>query len=163
MAKEEHPREDLLRDATAYHIRAEWDVPFLHEPVFCGFREPGGPSFYFGQEEVYHLTSGGELRRAFLAGKLLKAERGLLVQLTRQRTETVSNLLRRELSLAETEAVLGQLVARLAEFRRTLEDDTAVLRGEVLPDDAADSATECVLQWLATQPIAGIAASPRSG
>ncbi len=175
MAREEQDREDLLRDATAYTHRAEWSVPFCAEPVFVGFRFPGGPSFYFGQDEVYHFNSAAELRRAFLDGKLLKAETGQLVELTRRRADGQVQLIRRVLEAAEAESILGRFREQLQALRLAIQDGLAGLIGQVLPvdssgvadapegRDASRTVAEMVLAWRPSQQVLGIARSARSG
>ncbi len=68
MAKDAHDREDLLRDASAFTSRIEFAVD---EPnnrssnVFCGFRDNGALSVFWGQDTVLQFNTSGELRRAF--------------------------------------------------------------------------------------------------
>jgi hypothetical protein len=45
--------------------------------------------------------SAGELRRAYEGGRLIKAERGRLIALTRHRTSSAVQMLRQELSAEE--------------------------------------------------------------
>lgn len=164
MAKEEHEREDLLRDAKAYDSRAQWHVPFCLEPVFVGFRANGGPSFYFGQDEVYHFNSMGQLRRAFIAGKLLKAEGGRLVELTRERTTQGVQLLRRELSVTEADEILTRFHQQVTALVQAFSAGAAELDGEVLPQEQPpQGVSQMINAWSATHRDAGIAAEPNSG
>ena len=73
MARNQSDREDLLREATALVERAELRISGWSEPVVVGFRRGGGASLFFGGKEVYQFNAGGELRRAFVAGRLIKA------------------------------------------------------------------------------------------
>lgn len=102
MAREQQDREDLFAEATALVRRLE--LIGGATPVLIGFRRDGAGSVYASPDEVYHFTIQGELRRAFRAGLLYKAERGRLVELSRERTEAAVNLWRRELSDAEAAA-----------------------------------------------------------
>jgi hypothetical protein len=80
------PREDLLTDATAFETRVELSLAMDEPPVVVGLRAGGQASFFFGDEPVYQFNSRGELRRAFDRGLLIKADRGQLVGMNRQRT-----------------------------------------------------------------------------
>jgi hypothetical protein len=116
MAREEHDREDLLREATAMVERASLRVGFFAEPVFVGFRRDGAVSFYFGGDPVYQFNAAGELRRAFCDGALYKAVRGELVEMHRERTDAETRLVSRSLSQAESIA----LRSRMTELLRAL-------------------------------------------
>lgn len=96
MAQHESEREDLIREATALLPRAEFLLPSLQEPVTVGFRE-SAPSFFFGQNQVYHFDGAGRLRRAFVAGFLYRSQHSGLARLERIRTETQTVLLRSDL------------------------------------------------------------------
>lgn len=120
MAREEHDREDLLRDATALVERASLEVVGTSEPLFVGFRRDGGPSFYFGPDRVYQFTHDGQLRRAFVDNRMLKAEAGRLVALDRRRTSTAVELVRHTLSPAEQQAFLADCRRHLDALGRAL-------------------------------------------
>src|SRR6186713_1143176 len=109
MAREEHDREDLLREATAMVERASLRVGFFAEPVFVGFRRDGSVSFYFGGDPVYQFNAAGELRRAFCDGALYKAVRGELVEMHRERTDAETRLVSRSLSQAESIALRSRM------------------------------------------------------
>src|SRR5262245_42412456 len=85
MAREIHEREDLLRDARALvpraMLRVELDGRMVD--VFAGFRGES-LSLFFGGDPVYHFNARGELRRAFVAGQLIKAERRRLIFIERR-------------------------------------------------------------------------------
>ena len=131
MARQEAEREDLLREATALVERAELCVGGVAEPVVVGFRRDGAGSAYFGGEPVFQFNSRGELRRAFVGGRLLKAERGELVALTRQRTADEVQLVRHELTDTETEAVLRSLGEHVARLRHALASGEFSVTGQV--------------------------------
>src|SRR3954468_24098136 len=108
MSRRESDREDLLREATALVERAELNVAGLEESIVIGFRRDGAASFYFGADPVYQFNAVGQLRRGFVAGRLIKAERGRLVALSRERTENEVALVRHELSTAEATVALAE-------------------------------------------------------
>jgi hypothetical protein len=121
MAREEQDREDLMREATALVERIELRLPQETEPVVVGFRRAGGASFFFGDDPVYQFNAAGELRRAYVGGKLLKAERRRLVELTRVRTPAETQLVRHEFDDAETAPLLEAMQQRLARLRDALD------------------------------------------
>ena len=119
MARQEHDREDLMAEATALVRRVELAVPGRDEPVVAGFWRDVRMSIYFGGDPVYHFDSAGRLRKAFVGGKLYRASRAGLAQLTRQRSETESVLLRHDLSREQTEAFLQEMKQELDALAET--------------------------------------------
>lgn len=117
MARQEHDREDLLREAVALVERAELRLTTSDDSVVVGFRRDGSASVYFGGEPVYQFTSRGELRRAYDHGLLYKAERGRLVSLRRERSPNEVQLLRHDLTEEETFRFLKVLTQRIAALR----------------------------------------------
>jgi hypothetical protein len=160
MAREEHDREDLLREATALVQRVQLIVPGCDDEVFAGFRREGSASFYFGQRCAFHFNSEGRLRRAFVAGRLLKAEQGRLVALRRNRTASEVELLRHELTDDETTALLKSCGDRLKLLRDALAAGTHQVVGQVPQGvDVVDK----VLAWVNDHAAhVTIADSPRS-
>jgi hypothetical protein len=160
MAREEHDREDLMREATALVRRVELRIPAEPETIIVGFRRDGAASFFFGADPVYQFNTHGELRRAYIDGKLLKAERGRLVELSRVRTARETNLVRLDLDAQATASLLTSLQTRLAELRRALDGGTATVIQSV-PVDADVAADVCrELQRLAHS--GKIAAAPNA-
>jgi hypothetical protein len=145
MAREESSREDLLGEATALVERIEIVPrapaapapmhPTAETPIVAGFRAEGGLSVFFGEDPVYQFNADGELRRAYCAGTLLKAVRGRLVALTRERAEHRTQLLRHELTDEEHAEFLAGLTVRLQELAASLATSHFDVRGQV-PVDA---------------------------
>jgi len=158
MAREETDREDLLREATALIERIELRVPHEVETVVAGFRRNGAASFFFGADPVYQFNTSGELRRAYVAGRLLKAEQGRLVQLTRERTADAVHLVRHELDATETADVLQRMSDRLAALRNALDGPYEIV-GQV-PNDA-DVLTRVLRELTSLCVAPRIANSPR--
>jgi hypothetical protein len=78
LALEEQPRENLLRDATAYGERILlWDLQNQTE-IFFGLRSDGSWSIYVGEDPVLQFNAHGQLRRAYFAGKKYAAVDGNL-------------------------------------------------------------------------------------
>jgi hypothetical protein len=160
MAREEHDREDLLREATALVERAELRFPHVREPVVIGFRRDGCGSIYLGAEPTWHFNTQNELRRAYIEGRLVKAERGRLVSLERRRAKGQVQLLRHELNDAETAALLASLQNAVAQLSNSLNEATFELVGQV--PESSDVVTR-IRRWLGSLPQpAHIASSPHS-
>ncbi len=166
MAREEHPREDLIREATALLRRLEltrkaasFGAPSAEQaPIVCGFRAHGAFSIYFGEDPVYQFNSTGELRRAYRNGLLIKADQRQLASLTRQRTGSVVALLRHDFTSQETESFLLEMSGRLGRLEEGLRRGELLVSRQMPPD--VDILSE-VLQWLDDHPTATIAETPR--
>jgi hypothetical protein len=158
MARHESDREDLLREATALVERVELTVRGFEEPVVCGFRRDASASFYFGADAVYQFNAAGQLRRAFLAGRLLKAERGRLVALTRERSEQEVALVRHDLAADELAVLIAELSHRFEWLEQALQAGEYSAHGEVPP---GGNVIGRVLEWLKNRLTAvEIAAAP---
>jgi len=161
MARQANPREDLLAQATALIARAGLLIPSFAAAIVVGFRSSGAASVYFGQDEAYHFESAGSLRRAYFAGRLYKADRGRLASLERKRTASEVQLVRHDLSDAETASFVDRAQRRLADLRST------VAAGQVrwlrqMPEGG--TVRERITTWLAVFPDRiEIARSPRAG
>ena len=149
MARHEQDREDLLGEATALVERIELDVDDLEESVVVGFRKNGAVSCFFGAEPVYQFNSDGLLRRAYAAGRLIKAEQGRLVALDRQRSEGQLALVRDSWDDATIRVFVNDAADELARLRDALEQARFRIIGQV-PDDA--DVARRVREWLATLP-----------
>jgi hypothetical protein len=144
MARDQHERENLLRDATAYARRVEFRDAEGRE-VFVGFRASGGASVYLDQDPVYHFTSAGELRRAYVAGELIKAVRRQLVTMHRERTPAEVQLVSRPLDEVTSKALMVTMEAQLTLLADSLRNESLTVVGSV-PNDAEVAAE--VLAWL---------------
>jgi hypothetical protein len=144
MALHESDREDLLREATALVERAEYRVSQEPEPVTIGFRHDGALSLFLGSDAVFQFTAAGELRRAFVAGLLYKAEQGKLVELRRERSDSEVHLVRRTLATHEQDDFLTAAASRCDAVVRALDRGDMELVGQVPID--GNVATR-VVQW----------------
>jgi hypothetical protein len=131
MPRHESDREDLLREATALVDRAELRIPGEPEPITVGFRKDGSLSIYFGGDPVYQFNAAGQLRRAYVAGLLYKAEQGRLVSLRRERTAVEVALQRTALDPMLTAEFLQAMRERLSQLRAALDGGDFKLLGEV--------------------------------
>jgi hypothetical protein len=149
MARYESDREDLLREATALVERAEFRLPDAAESLTIGFRRDGALSLFFGPDPVYQFNAAGELRRAFVAGLLYKAEQGKLVELRRERDESGISLVRRSLTAPEQDDLLRVAQSRCDAVVRALARGELELVGQV-PSDGNVAAR--ALQWREQHP-----------
>jgi hypothetical protein len=131
MAREEHPREDLLAEAKTLVERVSLELNGSAAPVFVGFRRDHGASFYFGSEPVYQFTSNGSLRRAFVDDLLYKADRGRLVALTRRRTPEEVQLISHTLDGAAAKSLLDEMQSRLDGLHHALAKNHFRILGQV--------------------------------
>lgn len=159
MAREIHEREDLLRDAKALTPRALLRVEFAGAPVevFAGFRGES-LSLYFGDDPVLHFNARGELRRAFIADRLLKAERGRLASLERRRSAAEVVLAREELDAARQDRLLTDVARQLGELRSAMADGRWRLVGQV--PEGGDAVAR-LRSWLDEHRTIVAAKSPR--
>jgi hypothetical protein len=146
MSRRESDREDLLREATALVERAEIRIPGENEPIVVGFRRDGSASFFFGADPVYQFNSTGEFRRGYIGGLLYKAERGQLISLRRERSETEVALLRDEMPSNEADPLLTTVRSQLAQLHDALASGSFTLVGEV---PTSGGIIERTLHWLA--------------
>lgn len=138
MARTESDREDLIREATALKQRAEWDVPAEPGPVVTGFRRDGSLSVFFDQDPVYQFNPDGQLRRAYVDGLLYRTQGTTLAELRRERTESETTLVRRDLEQGELAEFANVMRTRLAGLRQSLRSGTARLIREVVEDMPPD-------------------------
>ena len=150
MAREEHPKEDLIGQAVGLTNRAEYQIEGFEEPVVIGFRSTKAASLFFGEEPVYHWNEAGALRRAYVDGKLIKAERRQLVSLSKRRDDGKVQMIRHELSGEEQDAFLMELQARLNRMLAAFEAGGVALMREVSAPGFQMS--KSVVGWLAEQP-----------
>jgi hypothetical protein len=164
MARHSQDREDLLRDATALVDRVQIEVMLEGHSteLFAGFRAQGAASLYFDQDPVYHFNGRGELRRAFIAGELLKAEAGNLIAWTRQPSAQAVNLLRRRLAPEMQQQLLLALAQRMTELGQRLAAGEYDLQGQVAAD-RAEPPLERLAHFLDSCPEMTIARTPRVG
>lgn len=150
-----------MREATALVRRVELQLPGQSQTCIVGFRRSGEASIFVGADPVFQFNRAGELRRGFWNGRLVKAERGRLVQLERRRGETEIQLVRHELSDEEA-ADYSQLATETLNLLRKVLQSGAFTSLKRIPADM-DVAYELV-SWLDSlpQPLA-IAAAPNVG
>lgn len=144
MAREEHNREDLMRDARALERRAEIELPEDLRLVL-GKHRRGGLSFYFGEDPVFHLNSQGELRRAYAEGRLYKAEGGRLIEMERVRIPGQVELRSHALAPHGQNEFTAAVHRRLTEAVECIDRGTYALVAEV-PE--GESVVDELVAWL---------------
>lgn len=117
MAKHEQDREDLMREAVALPDRVELSVAGFECLVTIGFRSNSAMSLFIGQDPVYQFDPEGRLRRAYVDGLLYRSQGTTLALLKRERTETATLLLRKDLDAGS-----------LHGFRTTMQNSLEILR-----------------------------------
>lgn len=161
MTHEAHSGEDLLRDSRALvpRVQLAWQDDRASVTVLAGFRGES-LSLYFGPDPVFHFNGRGDLRRAFVGGRLVKAEHGRLVVMDRVHLGHTVELRSEALSDAKQEAMLANVAERLVQLREALAAGRAIVEGEVPPDG---DAFERLVDWLADHTNPAPAESPRVG
>jgi hypothetical protein len=139
MARRSQDRENLLRDATALVPRVMLRMSILDESceVFAGFRGEA-LSIYFNADPVYHFNSWCELRRAFVDGRIIKAECEQLFVWEPQRSADTVTMQSRAFSPVEQQEFGANLLERLAELRTALEQKNCELLGQVPAEGDAE-------------------------
>lgn len=135
MARNEQDRGDLLAEARALVERVELRCTSFEDNIVLGFRRDGCASFYFGQQRAYHFNAQRQLRRAYNAGQLFKAERGQLVSLIRQRQAHEVQLLRHNLTDVETREFLDRAWQDLQTLAAAIAEENLEIVG-CIPIDA---------------------------
>jgi hypothetical protein len=161
MAREIHEREDLLRDAVALVPRVLFRLQLSGRRVelFAGFRGES-LSLYLDDDPVYHFNDRGELRRAFIEGRLIKAEQGRLVSMVRKRVDAEMVLERQSGSEQSDRDLLDRITRLLRELSDMLNIGAVEVVGRVPQDGDAAARLSA---WLAHHTTPTIAASPRVG
>ncbi len=161
MPREIHDREDLLRDARALVPRLSLQFLVGPSPVnlVAGFRGDA-LSLYFGEDPVFHFNGAGELRRAFVAGQLIKATRGRMVGLQRNPAASAIELAAHDLGESLQQQLLDDLARRLAQVCAALASGTFTLIGQEPPKG---DALARLRDWLTKRQKIEVAASPRVG
>ena len=117
---QEDQREDLIRTATALVQRVEFAIDRFSDLLVIGFRSDGAASIFVGEDPVYQFNAARELRRAFRAGKLIKAASGKLVELTRGEAGHRVDMISRELTAQQHQQFLSELRKTLDQLQEAL-------------------------------------------
>lgn len=158
MARDESDREDLLREATALVERIELEPSnAVGSRIVIGFRTADALSIFIDADPVYQFNTAGELRRAFVSGGLLKAERGRLISLQRVRLPHEVQLIRHDLTDEEQRTFLTEMYTRLHDLTGQLAAGRYTVIGQV-PSDA--DVLNHVRKWLANHARPTIAKTP---
>ena len=135
MARTESDREDLMAEAVAMTRRVELTVRGGQTLIVTGFRPNGWLSIYLGPDRMYQFDVQGRLRRAFVNGRLFRSQQTTLAQLHRQRTDSETILLRRDLSPSELAEFRIEMLDRVAAFHERLTKREVVVVRRVPAED----------------------------
>ena len=135
MDRTESDRDDLMAEAVAMTRRVELTIPGEETLIVTGFRANGWLSIYLGPDLMYQFDEHGRLRRAFVNGLLFRTQGTTLAQLHRQRTDTETILLRRDLSNSELAEFRLALFNRATAFHERLTKREVVIVRQVPVED----------------------------
>jgi hypothetical protein len=135
MARHEADREDIMREALALRRRVAIAVPGYDEPFVCGVRSNGSWSFYLDPDRVYQVDKQLRLRRAFVEGFLYRTQGATLARMHRERSDTETKLVRKDLSTNELNSFLDDMRSHLQRLLDFLQADQARVI-EVIPPEA---------------------------
>ena len=160
MAKDAEDREDLLRDATAYVARIEFNIPDVDHEIFCGFRENDAFSLYWGQDTVFQFNANAELRRAFWQDRMIASFKHKLNWL--ERDENAARMRMRRVPMPEIES--NELLDAYASCRRTIVDTVSQARHSIVGEFPENgNVSDRVIQWLQEQENVKLALHPGAG
>jgi hypothetical protein len=169
MARDETQREDLLREATALIERVaivsrsvlagEKCASTETAPIVAGFRANGSFSLFFGEDPVYQFNSVGQLRRAFVDGRLYKAVGGRLIELQRVRQHHQVELRRHELTAHEESGFLSRVVDRVHALQALLDSGNYQIAGQIPPNAHV---IDRVQKWMDDHQTIAIAERPNA-
>lgn len=144
--------------ARTENLVPQWLEATFTEPVIMGYRANGWFSIYFGADPMYQFDDRFRLRRAFVEGLLYRTQGTTLAELNRQRTESETVLLRRDLSQEELTSFCEQMLVPIRDLHQALhERRVEVLRS--IPDEVT-SLTDEVTRSLQQIVLAGGALAP---
>lgn len=137
MARVEADREDLLKEAVALVRRVELQAPSDEDSIIVGFRNTGWLSIYFGPDRMYQFDEAGRLRRAYIDGLLYRTQGTALAQLQRQRSDTETTLIRRDLSESALSDFRATAFGKITWFLEQLSKGTVTILRQIPSDDAS--------------------------
>lgn len=135
MARVESDREDLLKEAVALVRRMEFVPIDGEESIIVGFRQTGWLSIYFGPDRMYQFDESGRLRRAFVDGLLYRTQGAALAQMRRQRSETETTLVRRDLEGPELAEFRNQVLEKVRWLENLLSSDDVLIARRIPAED----------------------------
>ena len=146
MARVETDRDDLLREAVALVRRMELRAMPGDPVIVVGFRPTGWLSIYFDADPMYQFDELGRLRRAYIDGLLYRSEGSVLAQLERQRSQSETTLVRRDLCGESLVEFQQQAHAKIRWLQELLRNGDVTISRRVPSDDL--SLTSDVLEFL---------------
>lgn len=123
MARIESDREDLFAEAVGLVRRLEGQTDPAQPHLVVGFRPDQTLVLYLSPDRMYQLDPAGRLRRAYVEGRLYRAQGQTLACLTRTRNERETVLYRRDLEEQECAAFHADVQEAIQRFRALLHSD----------------------------------------
>jgi hypothetical protein len=133
----ETDREDLLREAVALVRRMELLVMPGNRVIVVGFRSTGWMSVYFNADLMYQFDDLGRLRRAYIDGLLYRSGGRVLAELHRQRSESETTLVRRDLDSGPLVEFRDRTHERVRWLRDVLRQGGVTISRQIPADDSS--------------------------
>jgi hypothetical protein len=169
MARVETDKEDLMVEATALVVRAEFsrETHSVDDTawriVTVGFRKDDSFSVYFEQDPFYQFDADGLLRRSFEGGLLFRTQATTLAQLRRDKTGEQTTLSRMDLSVDALEDFRGRMIHHLEDLQKGFADQTLTMLRCVSDDRDMQSRATCFLETVLAHGAAFLAPAIRGG
>ncbi len=144
MALHEQEREDLLRDGRTMVRRGECVLEGI--TLLVGFRDRGQFSLYGGSDPVFQFNEGGRLRRAFFQGRRFAAERGRLLEITRETRGAKVELVRTPIDEHTLREIRSAWHKWIDNARQAVEDSQIPWR---MVGEASGPFRSLVIDWIA--------------
>lgn len=123
MARIESDREDLFAEAVSLVRRLEAQTAPARPNIVVGFRPDQTLVVYLSPDRMYQFDTAGRLRRAYVEGRLYRAQGQTLACLTRVRNDQETVLSRRDLEEQECAAFRADVQEAIKHFRALLHSD----------------------------------------
>lgn len=123
MARIESDREDLFAEAVGLVRRLEGQIDPAQPNIVVGFRPDQTLVMYLSPDHMYQFDTAGRLRRAFVEGRLYRAQGQTLACLTRVRNQWETVLCRQDLEEQECAAFHAEVQKAIHHFREVLHSD----------------------------------------
>ncbi len=125
-----------MEEAVAMRRRVEVQLPGRSDSIIAGFRDDGRLCLYFGADLVYQFDAEGRLRRAVMGGHLYRTQGSTLAQLTRFRTDAVTELRRRDLAVDELAGFFQEMRMHVRSLRDALVHNSAHVARQCPADES---------------------------
>ncbi|WP_437185748.1 hypothetical protein SH668x_002864 [Planctomicrobium sp. SH668] len=153
MARNELPREDLFAEISSYQSRWEFQLPMQSRCLVAGIRDDGRIALFLNDDPVFYFNGDNQLLRAFAGGALYRTQGNTLARMIRNRTETVTELLRRDLDAPELNSFMQSVSAEIQSVQDQLNSGASELLRSSLPEQSSSSKLIDRLKRITETPI----------